>query len=164
MTAVCAGRIRYESISPQHRLFPYVNSSSPHKNPTLALFTHYFTPPLTFKLLNDMETFLSLGYGWVIFKHCSGWSEDLRLSRHPAPVHCLVFDVITVNFLWDTSELIHSAHSVHHQTACKWLQDSLHIVSHKPHLSFYSWLTIDSAALKTSSKPPYKYKTKEGKG
>ena len=144
MTAVRSGRIRYESISPQHRLFPYVNSSSPHKNPTLALFTHYSTPPPTCKLLNDMETMPSQGYGWMVSKHCSGWSDDLRLSRHPAPLQCFVLDVITVNFLRDTSELFHSARSVHHPTACKWLQDSLHIVSHKAHLCLF---TVDLALM-----------------
>lgn len=78
---------------------------------------------------SDMEIRPSLGYGWVILKHCSRSSDDLLLSTQPAP-SVFVFDVRTVNFLWDTSEL-QSSRCVHHPAARKWLQDSLHITSHK---------------------------------
>lgn len=84
---------------------------------------------------SNMEIIRLLGY--VV------QSDDLLLSRHPAP-SVFVFNVITVNFLWGTPELFYSARSVYHPTACKWLQDSLDIASHKPDLCLF---TVDLALM-----------------
>lgn len=64
--------------------FSYVNSSS-HTQQTTHLW-HYSQliscHLWTCKLIWHGA---GLGCGWVIFKSCSGWSDDLLLSRHAAP-------------------------------------------------------------------------------